>query len=565
MATPKTIRATVKETDSLVEQIAHMIYTEIYPAKGVRCGRYTLSFDRMVDDLTVSRGSSGLRLKVLTDMADPVEKSAFRLITDSIGQATVVLAATPYCALLQRAMRIRSRGADPEPTGSGHAGDDPDRDTQEADRLEAEALDQLKLAFLQAEFYIHGESVALSGEDVQTRLDQAMTYLAEHVYSRMGLLSKTVASGKEIWSILNGVEQRDLFGYVPNQDACAEMEEYLKTQRKRNLSTSILDIQTRYQAAPYGWRNLDVAAVIARLIRDLKVTVKLSGQLIAFDDPELPGMLCGGAGIGRTQVQLQEGVERQHVDAARRFLAACFDDASLPEDEDGLFRWLIDAFSRQKVYYVILENRYKDCAYPDHRLVSEGRMLTEKLLSLQWDRTALVTELLEKQDAFISQKQKMEKVEVFFSTRKPVFDSAVQMLEEMKDEFVYLNETEEAREALEQIRSITQVSDEELFDYSRIEDLPAQMATVREVHARLLAAMRAERLESVRQCMALIHNSDPYNSDLKPIIQKADSFYIQKKTQIAESNSLADLDTLLHLMLEYRDQAMARIVAISKY
>ena len=48
----------------------------------------------------------------------------------------------------------------------------------------------------------------------------------------------------------------------------------------KKLPTSMDDIQSRYQAIPYGWKEIDVAAVVALLIYEQKVTIKYSGATI---------------------------------------------------------------------------------------------------------------------------------------------------------------------------------------------------------------------------------------------------------------------------------------------
>ena len=47
-----------------------------------------------------------------------------------------------------------------------------------------------------------------------------------------------------------------------NRDAAAKVEEYLEVQYMKKLPTSMDDIQSRYQAIPYGWKEIDVAAVV---------------------------------------------------------------------------------------------------------------------------------------------------------------------------------------------------------------------------------------------------------------------------------------------------------------
>lgn len=51
------------------------------------------------------------------------------------------------------------------------------------------------------------------------------------------------------------------------------------------------DVQSKYSAIPYGWKEIDIAAVAAQLIYSQKVTIKYAGNTIQPDDPKLPDML----------------------------------------------------------------------------------------------------------------------------------------------------------------------------------------------------------------------------------------------------------------------------------
>ena len=64
--------------------------------------------------------------------------------------------------------------------------------------------------------------------------------------------------------------------------------------------------------------------------------------------------------------------------------------------------------------------------------------------------------------------------------------------------------------------------------------------------------------------MADIHAMINPGSDvaLRPIIQKADEFYMQKKQRIAETKSLALLDGMMPPMWTYKDDTLRRIEGI---
>ena len=561
----KDIIAMNVDTASIVERIAHMIFADIYPTKKFQYGKYNFSFDQMVDGVTVGAITGGMRLKMLTVATDATEKTEMRLMTDSIKQAIVVLSDTPYYESLEWAMKIRKYVKQRNVSQlSKSVQDIIGRHTDEAKQLEEEALEQLRLAIAQAEYYVDGEHLSLKGSDAKAKIDQALEYLVSQVYKQLELITKNAESDDDIRTILSGNEPRDVLGNVPNQDAAAKVEKYLEIQFNKNLPTSMFDVQTKYQNEPYGWREIDVAAVVARLICDQKVTIKQAGTTIRADNPKLPDMLRKKTEIGKTTISIKVVVGQQEMKAAREFLRQYFEVMSLPEDEDGLILWIINQFGVQRAHYEDLQGRYSGHKYPDYTLVTNGISLIDNLLSQQKDNIALVQRLLKLQDDFINHKQKMAKVEDFFKTQQPVFDSAVRLTEDLSHELDYLSKEEEANQALNQIRLITMIPANGPYNYSRIPELNSLMATVHEGHDRLLAAKREELLEIVRQCMEAIHTATADNYNLKPIVQTADSFFGQKKQQIAQYKSLALLDGLVPPMIQYKDQTMAKIEAATK-
>ena len=61
----------------------------------------------MVDGVTTGAVTGGMKLRFLTVATDAVEKSELRLMTESKGQAIVVLSGTSYYEALESAMKIR--------------------------------------------------------------------------------------------------------------------------------------------------------------------------------------------------------------------------------------------------------------------------------------------------------------------------------------------------------------------------------------------------------------------------------------------------------------------------
>ena len=188
--------------------------------------------------------------------------------------------------------------------------------------------------------------------------------------------------------------------------------------------------------------------------------------------------------------------------------------------------------------------------------------LMESVLSQRKDNTALIDRLLKEEDNLLDNKDDMQSVEGFFKNQVQVFDAAVRMEAELRNDLSYLQKEDEANQALNQIRKITVVDAGQSSVYRRIPELNGLMDTVREGHGRLLEAKRAEILEIIRQCLSEIHTLAGDVYDARAISGRADKFFDQQKARVAELESLQLLDGLVPQMWRYKDDTVDRIDSI---
>ena len=558
------IRDTNVDTASIVERIAQMIYGDIFTTKKFRYDKYDFAFDQMVDGITVGMATGGMRLRFLTVATDTVEKSEFRLMTESKGnEAIVVLADTPYYESLESAMKIRKyvkqRNVSQLPKSVQKIISD---QQDEAGKYEQSAMTNLQAAIEAAQFYVDGEHLEMKAGNAKSKIDQSLAYLVAHVYSKLDLITENAGSDADIIAILNGTVTA-LPGMEPNRDAASAMEEYLEMQDIKKLPTSMADVQSRYSAIPYGWREIDIAAVTAQLIFSQKVTIKYAGNTIQPDDPRLPDMLRKKSEIGKTSISKRKNISAAMMRDAKAMLREYFDSMSVPDDEDGLVRFVTEKFTEQRNHYVSMNERYEGHKYPDQVLVQEAIHLMDDVLSQKKDNTALLDRLLKKEDDLFDNKEAMGKgIENFFRTQVIVFDQAVKFERMLHDDLERIEENEEASKALNTIRMITTVQQGSKFNYKRIRELNPLMDIVQAAHDKMLEDKRAEVLETVRQCMEATHTAA--NGDVKAdyLIEKSDRYFSQCKEKIAQLKSLALLDAMFLPMCQYKDDTVSNIEAV---
>ena len=541
-----------------------MIFADIYTTKKYRHGKYDFPFDQMVDTTSIGAVTGGMRLRIMTVATDTVEKSELRLMTESKDQAIVVLAETPYYESLEKAMKVRKYVKQRNVAQLPKSAQAIIRNHQdEAAKYEASAEEDLKKAIVDAEFYVDGERIEVKSGDAKSKLDQALEYLVTHVYSKLDLITKNADTDADVLAVLQGEHLNGVMaGMEENHDAAAEMEEYLEMQDAKKLPTSMADVQSRYQAIPYGWKEIDIAVVAAMLIYDQKVTIKYGGETIQPSDPKLPDMLRKKSEIGKTSISKRQVITATKMRAVKELLREYFDVMDVPDDEDGLVKYIVEKFEEQKSHYEKLNERYEGHTYPDHSLVINALELMDSVLFQRKDNMALIGRLLKEEDRLLDNKDDMQSVEGFFKNQVQVFDAAVRMEAELRNDLSYLQEEEEANQALNQIHKITVVDAGQSSVYRRIPELNGLMDTVRTGHGRLLEAKRAQILEIIRQCLAEIHKRAGDVYDARAISERADKFFDKQKARAAELESLQLLDGLGQQMWKYKDDTDNEIDSI---
>lgn len=384
-----------------------------------------------------------------------------------------------------------------------------------------------------------------------------------HVYSELSLIDKNVDTDAEILEILTGAENI-IPGMEPNRGAATKVEEYLEMQAMKKLPTSMSDIQSRYGAIPYGWKEIDIAAVVARLIYDQKVTIKYAGSTIQPDNPKLPDMLRKKSEIGKTSISKRQTITATKMRSVKELLREYFDVMDVPDDEDGLVAFVVQRFTALKEHYMELNDRYENHKYPEQNIVLASIEQMDAVLSQRKDNIALIDAILKEEDNLFDHKEKMHRVEEFFKNQVQIFDAAIKMEEDLKNDLGYLSKEVEANEALNQIRLITVVQGDSKSVYRRIPELNGLMDKVREGHGRLLDSKRAELLEMIRQCMEEIHTLSDGNTNCTDLVRKADANFDQQKKKISELQSLVLLDGLVSQIWSYKDEICERIEIVKQ-
>ena len=204
--------------------------------------------------------------------------------------------------------------------------------------LEKRAKGYIEQAIADARVIVHGEVLTITTSSAKDKIEAAMRSLTESVYSKIGMVNHFYDSDANIVAILNGSEDDAMMLVgtgANNEDALNEISQWLE-MKQGALSVTMGDVQRRYSAIPYGWREIDIAALVARLISKQKVVIKYGGVIVDKTDRKMVDYLRKKNEIDRSvvtrKVSAPEELLRKSVNFLREYLSAM----DIPGDEDNL-------------------------------------------------------------------------------------------------------------------------------------------------------------------------------------------------------------------------------------
>ena len=430
------IKNTVVDSAQITQSIAQTIFGEIYPNKKYRYNEHynNIPFDQYVDETIYGSASGGIRLRVITVASDHYKDSDRQLIMESQvnNEAIVVLSGdTLYYDELEQAMKIRKyvklKNVSQLPESIQEI---IRKRQQQARHMEDRAKSYLEKAIVDAKMVVHGEVMTIKAGSAKDKLDAALRGLVESVYSKLNMVNHFVESDADILAILNGSADAD-FSLVGsganNEDALNEISQWLEL-KSVGPTISMGDVQRRYKAIPYGWNEIDIAALIARLIAQQKISIKYGGAVVARDDRRLVDYLRKKSEVDKAVVSRRiapsEDLMRKSISFLRDYLGAM----DIPNDEDGLVRFVLGTFETKLAHYQSLLDQYAQNRYPEKEQVIVVRDLTQDILSQRKDNVALLNRMVQKQDDLLDSSEDMEGVELFFKSQCTVFDEAVKQM-----------------------------------------------------------------------------------------------------------------------------------------
>jgi hypothetical protein len=542
------IRRTEVESVAIIERIAKIVYDDIYTNTKLKYKKiYDISFDKYIDGKLHGISGAGATLRIVTiagDLSDVGEHDIF-LRTASNGEAVVILSkdtACSYYSELEAAEKInryanKKSGLMPDSIHTIISSRQ-----QDAKLLFKKAKANIEKAIVGAKVYVSGTKLDIKASTAKEFLDEVLTALIDTVYTKLGYITKTLSNDDaEILSILRNGEQTSFMG-GDNADATAELSQWLDDRANTYIPVTMEDIQKRYQAIPYGWREIDIAALVARLVVAKKVNIEYGGAVVGIGERRLADYLRKRTEIVKTKVVKRTEIDEETKKKAIGVLREYFGQMAFSEDEDTLIKEVAEKLETRKQEYAdLLQREYVASQYPGDDVVRAARDILQNCLEKRRDGTGFLSGITQRKDRLLDSKEDMEEVAAFFRSQRTAFDTAWKLKNDISGERDYFATDTAVTDSIKRITEIIQ----NRKPYKNIQELPGLCQTVREAYDKLLTAKRAEVSDFITQCMNNVHTAIGENMRAKEESNRADGHYTAKKEDVKNATTLTVLDAMI--------------------
>lgn len=553
------IRNTTVDSATLVASIGQTIFSEIYPTKKYKYGKYDFSYDQFVDETLVGSMSGGVRLRFVTVASDYYNAPEARFIMDSQtnNEAIILLASSVhYFEELETAAKIKKYVKQKNVSQLSQGIQDIIRKQQSHARtLEDSAKKQIERAIIEGKFYINGEKVEPRSSDVKTKIDDTLKQLIENVYSKLNYVNTFKESDADLLHILNGEpqQQSSISGMgANNEDALKDMSQWLEERHMSRVPVTVADVQRRYQAIPYGWREIDIAAILAKLIVNQRIEIRYGGSVVSKEDRNLISYLRKKTETDKASINRKIAPPEELMRKTVLFLREWQDKMSIPEDEEGLVNFIKDTLESIQQHYEKLIDEYNLDRYPQKEIVISARDLISDILSQKRDNVALLTRLVSHQDDLLNCSEDMEDIETFFKSQRDIFDAARKLQRDIENEHDYFANDKKAKENIQELTSILSLQK----PYSRIKDLAEIMQQIREAYSSQLSSKKRAINIHIKQCVDQVNSLEINNETVKSKIDSANERFTDFTKKAEAINSLTSLDALITQINSFTDQTI---------
>lgn len=470
------------EEDIIKRELANYIYQDLYDDKRYRySAQYQFSYNQKMDEKNIGNQTSSIGINILSPLSDHYAKSEQELMLMSAGTGEMILKLggnEAYVEEMDEILKIEEYRRKKNPTQLSESIQNILNNKQaEARDRKHRVRNMLEEAIKGGTFFINGNKAEIKGSSVKERVNTGFQALVENVYTKLGYVKTFLDSEKDLISILRrNTEQLTIDGVAANANELAvkEVMEFISLQDSIQKQVRVKMLLDRYKDKPFGWKDLDISGLIAELMKQQRIRIRLSSEYLDPEDDNTVNALTKTSEVEKAIVVKRVIVDEALLKVAKNICKQLFNKTDLADDEDGLIKDIRHLIDQQVIEIKALKSRYEERKYPGGSLLDRGLEYFDEFTK-NLDNVSFFTKLRDLEDNLLDWEEDVTYVKSFFASQKEIFDKGLHAIEKYKENDVYLS-GDEIKGYAEKLHEILT----EVQPYRQIKDIPELVSKIDE-------------------------------------------------------------------------------------
>lgn len=436
------------DEDIVKRELANYIFQDLYDEKRFRYNsEYSFTYNQKMDEKNYGNQTSNIGMQILSPLSDHYHKSEQELMmmTSGNGEMTIKLGGNEaYIEEIGEALRIEEFRKKTNITQLAeniqNILNNKQAEVRERRRRARELLEE---AIKNSAFFINGDKVEIKGSTVREKMNTAFTSLVDNVYTKLSYVKEYVENERELISVLTSNDEQltlaDTFK-DPNDLAKREVSEFISLEDDSKKQIRVKILFDRFVDKPYGWKILDIAGMVAQLLKEQRIRIRLNS---AYLEPEedvdkLITVFTKMQEADSAIVVKRVKVDEKLIKVAKNICSDVFKKTDLADDEDGLLKDIRQLVEKQIDEIKGYKARYEGRKYPGMSLLDKGLEYFEQFHN-GLDNVSYFNKLKELEDELLDWEEDIVYVKSFFGTeQKKIFDEGLAAIRKYDENKAYL-------------------------------------------------------------------------------------------------------------------------------
>ena len=371
------------------------------------------------------------------------------------------------------------------------------RDRSEDNRTRRGRLvTSLKTMLGDASYFASGTQLDIRSTDPKMALSEALEYLIQNAYPKMRYIAHQHPNPKpEIQSTLraNDIEQVSLGLDNPeaSPEALADLREYIRLSALSSRQIVLHElIEKRYGQRPYGWPELEVVLLVARLAVLREIDLLVNAAPLALD--QAYDHLVSPARQRKVIIVQRETAGGELLKKAQALGKELFHQLG-PAAGDQLYSFLherLTSWDRDLAEYQPLAGTGN---YPGLDEIDDGRATLRQFVE-ETDAVRFLKRFVENRDALLDLSEDLHDLQGFYRNQKHSWEALRQAVDALSQNRLQLEAHAEAAPALARMKEILAAK----HPYGLLHEVAALSHTAQAVNDALVQAAREPALGAIQ-------------------------------------------------------------------